>query len=360
MLSKQELENHKSALIDPFGQEKMVIIAGPCSIESLAMANEIAHALSDMGVKYMRGGAWKPRTKPGGFMGHGMLAAEWIAEAAKTYELTPMIEVAEEFHIDCAMRNGIDHVWLGARTVSNPFSIADLVRYIPQHTTVLVKNPISADVDLWEGAVLRLLVRGIKKIGIIHRGFTNSGGELRNSPGWGTLAEMMTRFPGIRVISDPSHMTGDSELVKKYALISKAVGTGGVMIETHNDPAHALTDSSQQVLPFHLKEIIAELNSATALQGKAADIKYIRKTIDQIDRDIYDLLAERLQLSHEIAEHKLLNGLSIVDAERWNNIIKELCAYESSVGVRLSNDFIRSVFTRIHDESVTIQASHVK
>ncbi len=169
-----------------FGQsstaDSPLIIAGPCSAESYAQVDETASLLSESGIKVFRAGAWKPRTKPGCFEGYGSKALDWIASAGSKYGMQTVTEVANPRHLQEAVDAGIDGVWLGARTVVNPFAVQDIADSfaaldadIRKGISVLVKNPVNPDLELWAGAVQRLFMAGIRRLGAIHRGFSAYG-----------------------------------------------------------------------------------------------------------------------------------------------------------------------------------------
>ena len=174
--------------------KKPIIISGPCSAETLEQTLATAKALADSGrVDIFRAGIWKPRTKPGMFEGNGEQALPWLVEVKRTTGLAVATEVANAKHVEAALNYGVDLLWIGARTTSNPFSVQEVAEAIGgADVTVLVKNPMNADVELWNGAVERLAKCGVKRLGLIHRGFSGYGSSnYRNTPMWHMPLEIM-------------------------------------------------------------------------------------------------------------------------------------------------------------------------
>ena len=137
----------------------------------------VAYALRDAGVGVLRSGAWKPRTKPGGFEGYGERALPWIVRAARSCGMLSATEVATAAHVHAALEARTRILWLGARTTANPFAvqeIADTLQAAGSHMPVLVKNPVSPDTELWIGALERLNAAGITRLAAVHRGFSSS------------------------------------------------------------------------------------------------------------------------------------------------------------------------------------------
>ena len=144
--------------------KKPLIIAGPCSAETVEQTLQTAEQLAASGkVDIFRAGVWKPRTKPGGFEGMGIPALPWLVEVKRRTSLPVAIEVANAKHVESALAFGIDMFWIGARTTSNPFSVQEIAEALRgSDIPVLVKNPMNADIELWNGAVERLAKCGIK------------------------------------------------------------------------------------------------------------------------------------------------------------------------------------------------------
>ena len=298
-----------------------IVIAGPCSAESELQMIMTAKGLSDFGIHVFRAGIWKPRTHPGSFEGAGVSGLKWLQKVKNEYGMKVCTEVANEKHVYECMKYGIDMVWIGARTTANPFlvqEIADALR--DTDIPVLVKNPVNPDLDLWIGALERLNRAGVKKLGVIHRGFsTTQKIPYRNLPGWQIAVELRTMFPQIPFFADPSHMGGSRSYLKELSQRAMDLGLDGLMVESHCDPSCALSDSAQQLVPADLKTL---LESLTVRQKKTNDREYnenieqLRARIDVIDENLLMSLASRMEISRLIGEFKKAHNIAIVQAAR--------------------------------------------
>lgn len=331
-------------------------IAGPCSAESREQLLTAAHGVADAGVTILRAGVWKPRTKPGSFEGIGSQALDWMVEARETYGLKIITEVATPEHLEFALKAGLDGVWIGARTTTNPFAtqqIADALRGVD--TAVIVKNPVIPDVDLWVGAIERIYNSGVRRLAAVHRGFgTHQTTPYRNAPHWSVPIELHRRIPSLMILSDPSHIGGKRELVAQLSQQALDLGFSGLMIESHPTPNTALSDAAQQITPDELGAMLQGLQLRRASVGDDA-INDFRLHIDTIDNRIIELLAERMDVAREIGEYKLRNNMAVVQHDRYNEILLAVEARAEAAGI--SKRFIHQIFSTIHEESVRQQIS---
>ena len=331
-------------------------IAGPCSAESREQLLTAARGVADAGVTILRAGVWKPRTKPGSFEGIGSQALDWMVEARETYGLKIITEVATPEHLEFALKAGLDGVWIGARTTTNPFAtqqIADALRGVD--TAVIVKNPVIPDVDLWVGAIERIYNSGVIRLAAVHRGFvTHQTTPYRNAPHWSVPIELHRRIPSLMILSDPSHIGGKRELVAQLSQQALDLGFSGLMIESHPTPNTALSDAAQQITPEELGAMLQGLQLRRASVGDDA-INDFRLHIDTIDNRIIELLAERMDVAREIGEYKLRNNMAVVQHDRYNEILLAVEARAEAAGI--SKRFIHQIFSTIHEESVRQQIS---
>ena len=338
---------------------KPLIIAGPCSAESEEQVLATAQALASTGkIDVFRAGVWKPRTKPNTFEGVGVEALPWLVEARKQTGLPLAIEVANTNHVESALKYDIDIFWVGARTTSNPFSMQEVAESLRgTDKQIFVKNPVNGEVDLWCGAVERLAACGIKNIGLIHRGFSGYGaGELRNAPMWHLALEMRRRMPELPMICDPSHICGKRQYIADIAQQAADLNYDGLMIESHISPDEAWSDAKQQLTPEALDTLLdamkwraGESTSETfqiALMG-------LREQIDSLDREILQLLAERMNVAENIGRIKRENDVRILQEARWEDIMERALTSSSSLG--LSEPFLRTLLDAIHIESIDRQ-----
>lgn len=344
--------------------EKPLVIAGPCSAESKEQVLETAKALSQMGIDLFRAGVWKPRTKPGNFEGMGEAALQWLREAKELYHIPLTIEVAQPSHIELALKYGVDVLWIGARTVVNPFHVQELADCLKGvDIPVMVKNPVTPDIDLWEGAIQRFEKTGVKKIAAIHRGFSSysDSSQYRNPPNWIIPIELKRRRNDLFMICDPSHITGKAALVKDVAQKAMDMGFNGLMIETHPDPANALSDPAQQITPVQLNELLRNLvirKQSTEDVIKSSELEYLRQLMDGIDAEIIDLLVRRMTLSDRIGSVKKDCNMTAFQPERWNEILESRS--ERGASQYLNKKFTEELYRLIHDESIRRQIDIMK
>jgi chorismate mutase len=335
-----------------------LVISGPCSAETEEQVMATAMALAKIPqVRVFRSGIWKPRTRPEGFQGVGKQGLAWLQRVKSETGLLTTIEVANPLHIELALSHGIDILWIGARTVVNPFSmqeIADCLR--GTDVPVLVKNPIHPDVKLWIGALERLNHAGIRKLVAVHRGFHYFQRQpYRNSPMWEIPIELKRLHPNLPLLCDPSHISGNRAGI--YGISQKALDLemDGLMIESHFAPDTALTDARQQLLPEDLSGILDRL----VIRKPSGDNRFqsrlesLRSEVDKIDWELLDVLSKRMKIVEEIGDYKKDNDITVLQIRRWRDIIVD----RMEVGIRLGldRDFLLKLLELIHQESIRKQ-----
>jgi chorismate mutase len=348
-----ELELQKLNL--PGVEEKRpLIIAGPCSAETEEQVFNTAKQLSEKGIKIFRAGIWKPRTKPGGFEGIGEQGLPWMQRVKKELGMLVATEVANTKHVEAALNAGIDILWIGARTSANPFAMQEIADALKgADVPVLIKNPVNPDLELWIGAIERINGAGIKRIAAIHRGFSTYDKKLyRNLPMWHIPIELHRRIPNLPVICDPSHIGGRRELIAPLCQQAMDLGFDGLIIESHCSPDNAWSDAKQQVTPDVLDFIIDRLVIRNIISSTES-IEALRSQIDECDNSLLDILAKRMRISREIATYKREHNMTVVQATRYNEILDKRGAQGVLCG--MSDEFVRTIFERIHEESVRQQ-----
>lgn len=340
-----------------YSAQKPFLIAGPCSAETHAQVWQTAEGLKGLPIQLFRAGVWKPRTRPGSFEGKGEEALAWLQDVKKEFGFALTIEVAEAEHVELALKYGIDCLWIGARTTVNPFQvqhIADALKGID--IPIMVKNPVNPDVDLWQGALERIMAAGISNIAAVHRGFSTykTTRSYRNQPNWIIPIELRRRFPELPIFCDPSHITGRAALVAQVAQKAMNIGFDGLMIETHIQPKLAWTDAAQQLTPDELKELLQSLVIRKEFAPDAnLDLEYLRQTTDNIDAEIIDLLSKRMEISAQMGEIKRQNNITAYQPERWREILETRC--EQGNKLSLDKQYIADLWQIIHDESIKKQ-----
>jgi chorismate mutase len=338
---------------------KPILIAGPCSAESEEQVLETAHAISKIpGITAYRAGIWKPRTRPNSFEGIGLQGLKWLKKVKEETGLRTAVEVANANHVYEALKHGVDILWIGARTTVNPFTvqeIADALRGVD--VPVLVKNPVNPDLQLWLGAIERLSQAGIRQLGAIHRGFsTFENGPYRNLPKWTSLIEFKRLIPEIPVICDPSHIAGNRHLLQPISQKALDLALDGLMIETHCNPAVALSDAAQQVTPAALEELLNSLQYRHEEIGDAPNaerLEEMRDQLDHLDNEAIELFARRAKISRKIGEYKKANNITILQVKRWDQLLEARLEQARKDG--LEEQFVKDLFEIVHKYSIEMQ-----
>ncbi len=342
-------------------RKRPLIISGPCSAETEQQTLDTCTRLAATGlVDVLRAGIWKPRTRPGTFEGIGLVGLSWMARAKELTGLPFGVEVANAKHVESALEFGADMVWIGARTTGNPFSVQEVADALRgSQVTVLVKNPMNPDLDLWAGAVARLTNVGIplERIGLIHRGFSYFGhSEYRNAPMWHLAIEMRSRFPEMMMICDPSHICGSRPRLLEVSQKAADLRFDGLIVESHICPDKAWSDASQQLTPSDFETMIRSINWRADSTDNPEFVKALsglRDQIDQIDSEVFDLLSRRMKVAEKIGEVKKENNVAILQGGRWSSIVEKVTAQAPKLG--LSEEFLKTVLEAIHIESINRQ-----
>ena len=346
------------------------LISGPCSLESRHQTLETARRLCDVGVKKFRGGVWKPRTRPGGFEGIGEPALAWLSEVREKYMMDVGCEVANREQVMLCLQHDMDFIWIGARTVADPFAVQEIADTIKEHATsdqistmeVYIKNPVCPDYDLWYGAYERIKASGIQHVSMMFRGFKSwSCEKYRNEPIWDIPLKMMTDHPEIKMYCDPSHIAGKRELVGEVADIAiNTYNMRGLMIESHCNPDDALTDAKQQILPSEIPTLYIEREKKD-VSGAEQDLSTYRESIDALDEEIVDKIVTRLTLCEQIAKVKADHDIPTYQSNRWNDVMKKIMEHVHHTKIPFVKKYaqvdylIEDIFNSIHSASIEIQ-----
>ena len=337
--------------IDP---RRPLVIAGPCSAETEEQVLDTARSLAAEGIRICRAGLWKPRTKPGGFEGVGETGIPWLQRVKRETGMYTSTEVATREHVAAALKGGVDLLWIGARTAANPFAmqeIADALR--GADVPVLVKNPVSPDLELWIGAIERIYNAGIRRIVAIHRGFTSIDKSLyRNHPMWAIPIELHRRLPRLPIFCDPSHIGGKRELIAPLSQQAMDLGFDGLIIEAHCSPDCAWSDKAQQVTPEALAYIIRNLvirdESITT-----ESLTELRSQIDKLDDQLLELLSRRMRVSRDIGQYKKEHNMPVLQTQRYEELLARRAGQAEQMG--MDREFMRTVLQAIHEESIRQQ-----
>ena len=351
------MTNQKSlkSWLDDFQLNHPLIIAGPCSAETEEQVLKTAHELKNSDVSIFRAGIWKPRTRPGGFEGVGAIGLKWLQKAKQETGLLLATEVATKAHVELALEHDIDILWIGARTTVNPFAVQEIADALEgTDKIVLLKNPVNPDLSLWIGGLERLYNANIKKLGVIHRGFsTYEKTKYRNNPEWQIAIEIQSKFPDLPIICDPSHITGKRDMIAQVSQQALDLNYDGLMIETHIEPNNAWSDAAQQVTPDSLKTILKNLK---VRKESDEDFDYVSKLtkfrtqIDETDEKVLEIIGKRMKIVEEVGTLKKDKNVAILQTQRWQEILEKMQSIGKENG--LSEDFINQLFKAVHQESI--------
>lgn len=346
-----ELEPLKLPGVDA---KRPIVISGPCSAETEEQVMDTAAQLAKKGIKIFRAGIWKPRTKPGGFEGVGTVGLPWMQRVQQELGMLVSTEVATPRHVEAALEAGLDILWVGARTVANPFAMQELADSLKGvDIPVLVKNPVNPDLELWIGGLERINGSGIKQLGVIHRGFSSYDKRLyRNLPMWHIPIELRRRFPSLPIFGDPSHIGGARELVAPLCQQAMDLGFEGLIIESHCNPDCAWSDAKQQVTPDVLDFILDKLVIRSQSESTES-LDALRRQIDELDNSLIELLSKRMRVSREIGQYKREHDMTVVQTGRYTEILEKRGAQGVLCG--MAGEFVKSIFESIHEESVRQQ-----
>jgi chorismate mutase len=356
-----------SGSIKPLGEwglpiAGMFLCAGPCSAESEEQLRKTAAGLAGCTLSFFRAGVWKPRTRPGAFPGAGEQALAWLVRVREEFGFPVGAEVGTPHHVEAALAHRLDLVWIGARTTPDPFavqSIADALR--GTDIPVLVKNPVSPDLDTWLGALERVHGAGVRRLGAVHRGFaTSHDTRYRNAPLWRIPIELKRRLPDLPLICDPSHLCGRADIVPPTAQEALDLLYDGLMVEVHHNPPEALSDAGQQLTPQAFREMLAHL----VVRKESGDgppyeiqMQKLRHTVDEIDDELVELLARRMEIVRAMGDLKRLHQVSTLQPTRWKEILATRLAAARKRG--LSEEFVSQIYQIIHEEAIRVQEEPV-
>ncbi|MDR1718987.1 MAG: bifunctional 3-deoxy-7-phosphoheptulonate synthase/chorismate mutase type II [Dysgonamonadaceae bacterium] len=346
--------NLASILFPGVEEKRPIVIAGPCSAETEEQVMKTAKGLASKGFKIFRAGIWKPRTKPGGFEGVGSEGLRWLENVKKETGMRVTTEVATQKHVEEALKHGIDILWIGARTTANPFAIQEIADALSgTDISVLIKNPVNPDLELWIGAIERINNAGIRRIGVIHRGFTSYDEKIyRNVPQWHIPIELKRRLPEIPIFCDPSHIGGRRELVASLSQQAMDLNYDGLIIESHCDPDQAWSDKNQQITPDVLSYIINLLVIRDSTQT-TENLTELRKQIDATDNELLSILNKRMRISREIGQYKKEHNLPVLQTVRYDEILTGRINSAKHLG--MSPEFMKILLEAIHEESIRQQ-----
>src|SRR2546422_3534256 len=245
------------------GGSEVIAMAGPCSVESHEQVGIVARTVAVSGARVLRGGAFKPRTSPYSFQGHGEEALRWMREAADQNGLAVISEVMDLRTIEMMM-GYVDCLQVGARNMQN----FDLLRELGKvRKPVLVKRGLSATIEEWLLSAEYILAGGNTQVVLCERGIRTFENATRNTLDISAIP-VVKKLSHLPIIADPSHGTGRRDKVAPMARAAVAAGADGVIIEGHNNPDKALSGGAQSLYPPQVDRLMGELRITAPVLGR--------------------------------------------------------------------------------------------
>lgn len=246
------------------GGKKLVVMAGPCSIETPEQIHTVAQAVKNSGASLLRGGVFKPRTSPYSFQGLREKGLDMLIEAAKDVQLPVVTELMSADKIGTFLEKKVDLIQIGARNMQN----FDLLRAVGRlNVPVLLKRGLSATIDEWLMSAEYIMSEGNQNVILCERGIRTFEKATRNTLDLSAVT-VVKRRSHLPVIVDPSHATGHRWMVEDMAMAAIAAGADGIMCEVHNDPEHAWCDGAESITPETFDHLMGRLRQLAPIVGR--------------------------------------------------------------------------------------------
>lgn len=245
------------------GGKQVVVMAGPCSVESAEQIDTIASLLSTLGVRVLRGGAFKPRSSPYSFQGMGQQGLELMRTAADRYKMLVVSEVMDQTQIPMVL-DYVDVVQVGARNMQNYNLLKELGKI---SKPVLLKRGISATLEELLLSAEYIMSGGNYNVVLCERGIRTFESYTRNTLDVSAIP-VIQKISHLPIIADPSHGTGRRDKVPPMARASVAAGGDGLLLEVHHDPEKALSDGAQSLYPAQFEKLMGELRMIAPAVGR--------------------------------------------------------------------------------------------
>jgi 3-deoxy-7-phosphoheptulonate synthase len=246
------------------GGTEVIVMAGPCSVESREQLGTVAWAVQAAGARVLRGGAFKPRTSPYSFQGRGEEALRWMREVGDERGLAIVSEVMDVRTIEMMLRY-VDCLQVGARNMQNFDLLKELGRV---RRPVLLKRGMSATIEEWLLSAEYLLAGGNQQVVLCERGIRTFENATRNTLDISAIPVVKKRSH-LPILVDPSHGTGRRDKVIPMARAAVAAGADGLLIEVHDNPEKALSDGAQSLYPHQFETLMGELRVIAPVVGRS-------------------------------------------------------------------------------------------
>ena len=250
--------------------DEITIFAGPCSVESVEQFDEVAECVAGLGLTWIRGGAFKPRTNPHSFQGLGEEALKIMRDSGEKHGLKTLTEVMDSAHCEL-VHSYVDGLQVGARNFQN-FSLLKKIGQVTaeSHKMVLYKRGFAGTIAEWLAATDYLTAEGNDNVVLCERGIRTFETATRNTLDISAIP-IIKKQSHLPIIIDPSHAAGIRWMVQPLSMAAIAVGADGLIIEVHNDPEKALCDGAQSLTPEQFDQVMDDVRRTTAFFGKIID-----------------------------------------------------------------------------------------
>ena len=337
------------------GGRKIVLMGGPCAVESSIQMSQSAKTVKKAGGKVLRGGVFKPRTSPYSFQGLGLEGLDYLVQAAKEQDLLCVTEVIDAASLDLVVGK-VDIIQIGARNMQN-FELLKLVGKI--NKPIILKRGLSATIEEWLLAAEYILAAGNPQVILCERGIRTFEPSTRNTLDLSAVgvAKELSHLP---VIVDPSHAAGRRDLISSLSKAAIAAGADGLLIEMHPDPAVASSDGPQSLYPEQFIQLARELgtvagsvNRAFACGGQEEEntLESLRTQIDDIDQSIIEHLVARMEIVGKVGDRKRLDRVK--DTSREKEIIQRLV--NLAMELQLPPELVKRIYPLIFEFGVQSQ-----
>jgi len=338
------------------GGKEIILIGGPCAVESSIQMSQSAETVKKAGGKILRGGVFKPRTSPYSFQGLGRGGLDYLVQAAREQGLLCVTEVIDAPSLELVV-DQIDIIQIGARNMQN-FELLKMAGKI--NKPIILKRGLSATIEEWLLAAEYILSAGNPQVILCERGIRTYEPSTRNTLDLSAVgvAKELSHLP---VIVDPSHAAGRRDLIASLSKAAIASGADGLLIEMHPNPAEAVSDGPQSLHPEQFIQLAGELgvvaeavNRIFAYVGRTEDqetLKSLRNQIDDIDKTIIERLAARMKIVRKVGDQKRLDRVK--DINREKEILQRLIS--QAVELELSPDLVKKIYPLIFESAVQSQ-----
>jgi len=337
------------------GGKEIILIGGPCAVESSIQMSQSAETVKKAGGKILRGGVFKPRTSPYSFQGLGREGLNYLVQAAREQDLLCVTEVIDTPSLELVV-DQIDLIQIGARNMQN-FELLKMVGKI--NKPIILKRGLSATIEEWLLAAEYILSAGNPHVILCERGIRTYEPSTRNTLDLSAVgvAKELSHLP---VIVDPSHAAGRRDLIASLSKAAIASGADGLLIEMHPNPAEAVSDGAQSLHPEQFIQLAGELGVvaeavdrifACGRENEEETLESLRNQIDDIDQTIIERLAARMEIVSKVADKKRMDRVK--DNTREKEVIQRLTNLGEEL--KLPSELVKKIYPIIFEVAVQSQ-----